>query len=241
MYDMIDDGSNGYDMIHQSGMDGLHDGAGGLNHPLHVLHSNGSGLGDTFGADNLTADHSNGTSLEYGPHGDDLGSNTNMLMGYPDPLAHAAEYHPAGFAMDAQIDNQAGFADSMAAPNALREGDISYTMAVDGGIMPAVVSTDSFHGVENGMLTNPAGLDGLIAAGEVSGTHHIDAGDEHRSEAVKEEFLHSHGYANVPAGYELHHIVPLSEGGADDVHNMVLVPELEHQQITDAQRTFYGW
>ena len=58
---------------------------------------------------------------------------------------------------------------------------------------------------------------------------------------MKEEFLHSHGYADIPAGYELHHIVPLSEGGADDVHNLLLVSEFDHQQITDAQRVFYGW
>ena len=48
-------------------------------------------------------------------------------------------------------------------------------------------------------------------------------------------------YADIPAGYELHHIVPLSEGGADDVHNLLLVSEFDHQQITDAQRAFYGW
>lgn len=235
MYDTIDDGGNGYNVIHQSSGGGLHDGSDGLHHPLHVLHPDRIGLLDGI---ILTDDHTNGMGLETGAYGEDLGGNTDMMMGYPDPLAHSAEYHPAAFSLEAQDAGLASNTDNMADPAG---NDMSYTIANDGGIMPAVTSTDSFSGVENGMLIDPNGLDGLIAAGEVTGTHHIDAGNEHRSEAVKEEFLHSHGYANVPAGYELHHIVPLSEGGADDVHNMVLVPEFEHQQITDAQRRFYGW
>ena len=50
-----------------------------------------------------------------------------------------------------------------------------------------------------------------------------------------------HGYENTPEGYDVHHIVPVSEGGPDSVDNMVLVSEEEHDRITAAHRAYYGW
>ena len=107
--------------------------------------------------------------------------------------------------------------------------------------MPAWNDVNEFSGVENGMLSDPSQLNELIAAGEVQGAIHVSAEDEVRSETAIKNFLHEHGYTDVPAGYEIHHIVPLSEGGADDPHNMVLLTEEQHDAITTAHRQYYGW
>ena len=45
----------------------------------------------------------------------------------------------------------------------------------------------------------------------------------------------------APEGYEVHHIVPLSEGGADTPENMILVKEDLHDEITAAHSKFYDW
>ena len=50
-----------------------------------------------------------------------------------------------------------------------------------------------------------------------------------------------HGFDGVPEGYEVHHVVPLSEGGADTPDNMILVSEADHAAITSAHAGFYGW
>ena len=94
---------------------------------------------------------------------------------------------------------------------------------------------------ENGMLVDSSQLGNIVALGEVQGTEHIDSSHIERSEAVKAEFLAMHGYDSVPQGYEVHHIVPLSEGGADDVHNMILLSEHDHDIVTHAHKEFYGW
>ena len=245
MYDTFDGSGHGYDAGHgETGNGGLHSAADGLSHPLHVLHAIGAedAIGDDVSADGaLDLVHGPGGLETSGVYGSSHDGNVDLMMGYPDPLAHAAEFHPAEFSLDSQENGMAGDGGFIPSDGSITAAAVPYTMAADGGIMPAVASVDMFPGVENGMLTDSAGLEGIIAAGEAAGTYHIAAADEHRSEAVKEEFLHSHGYADIPAGYELHHIVPLSEGGADDVHNLLLVSGFDHQQITDAQRAFYGW
>jgi len=88
---------------------------------------------------------------------------------------------------------------------------------------------------------SPANLQALIAQGEVEGTDHVDASDIHRSLAARNEFLAAHGYDHVPEGYEVHHVVPLSEGGTDTPDNMILLTEEEHDAVTAAHRRFYEW
>ena len=84
-------------------------------------------------------------------------------------------------------------------------------------------------------------LQALIAQGEVEGTDHVPAEDLTRSIAARNEFLAAHGYDSVPDGYEVHHIVPLSEGGTDTPDNMILLSEEDHDTVTAAHRRFYGW
>jgi len=88
---------------------------------------------------------------------------------------------------------------------------------------------------------SPANMQALIAQGEIEGTEHVDASDIHRSLAARNEFLAAHGYDQVPEGYEVHHVVPLSEGGTDTPDNMILLTEEEHDAVTAAHRRFYGW
>jgi hypothetical protein len=71
--------------------------------------------------------------------------------------------------------------------------------------------------------------------------NHIDSDLIDRSETIKAEFLHSIGYSELPKGFEVHHIVPLSQGGLDIPENMVLISEEDHDFITNQHRAFYGW
>lgn len=57
-----------------------------------------------------------------------------------------------------------------------------------------------------------------------------------RSEANRSAFLRSHGYSSVPNGYEVDHIVPLSQGGTDDPSNMQLLTIEEHDRKTARER-----
>lgn len=84
-------------------------------------------------------------------------------------------------------------------------------------------------------------LDSLIHAGEIeNGANdgiHIEV---IRDPAMKELFLSEHGLTQMP-GYEVHHIIPLSEGGADSPENMVLIRSDLHHEITKAHSEYYGW
>ena len=62
-----------------------------------------------------------------------------------------------------------------------------------------------------------------------------------RDIGARDAFLSVHGFDGVPEGYEVHHVVPLSEGGADTPDNMILVSEADHAAITSAHAGFYGW
>lgn len=57
-----------------------------------------------------------------------------------------------------------------------------------------------------------------------------------RSEAAKREFLKSKGYSEVPKGYQVDHIVPLSQGGADKPSNMQLLTIQQHAEKTARER-----
>jgi hypothetical protein len=61
-----------------------------------------------------------------------------------------------------------------------------------------------------------------------------------RSEANKNEFLKSIGYEKLPEGYEVDHIIPLSEGGTDDPSNMQLLTIKQHNIKTANERSKYS-
>ena len=57
-----------------------------------------------------------------------------------------------------------------------------------------------------------------------------------RSSSAKNEFLKSKGYSKVPNGYQVDHIVPLSQGGRDVPSNMQLITIEQHKQKTAMER-----
>ena len=57
-----------------------------------------------------------------------------------------------------------------------------------------------------------------------------------RSESAKKEFLRSLGYEKVPYGYQVDHIIPLSQGGTDTPSNMQLISIEQHKQKTASER-----
>jgi hypothetical protein len=57
-----------------------------------------------------------------------------------------------------------------------------------------------------------------------------------RSSSAKTEFLKSKGYKKIPSGYQIDHIVPLSEGGLDVPSNMQLLPIYQHKSKTAHER-----
>lgn len=96
--------------------------------------------------------------------------------------------------------------------------------------------------IDNGVfIGNESELQRLIAYGELEGTEHLNEEDIQRDPAARDAFLNAHGLAQVPEGMEVHHVVPLSEGGADTPSNMILVTEAEHDVITAAHARYYGW
>lgn len=162
------------------------------------------------------------------------GNSEDLLM-YPDPLGHAQEFQPDPFLYPHDGWNGEAMNDTADAPA------VSYITNAHGGIMPAFSDVDDLPGVEHGMLTDSSQLQQIIDMGEIDGAQHIQSDDIVRSEEMKQAFLHQHGYTEVPAGYEVHHIVPLSEGGADDPQNMILLSDMDHKAVTDAQHLYYGW
>lgn len=57
-----------------------------------------------------------------------------------------------------------------------------------------------------------------------------------RSSSAKNKFLKSKGYKNVPKGYHVDHIVPLSQGGSDSPGNMQLISVHQHKVKTANER-----
>ena len=108
--------------------------------------------------------------------------------------------------------------------------------------IPDDYSCNDMPGVEEGVFFgDDEDLNELAEAGEVEDSTHIDSDDIVRDLAARSEFLSSIGYEELPEGYEVHHIIPLSEGGSDTPDNMVLIYEEDHDKITDMHRDFYKW
>ena len=61
-----------------------------------------------------------------------------------------------------------------------------------------------------------------------------------RSMAARKEFLERWNYKEVPKGYEVDHIIPLSEGGADEYWNMQLLTVDEHKKKTARERASHS-
>jgi len=57
-----------------------------------------------------------------------------------------------------------------------------------------------------------------------------------RSDSNRAAFLKSQGYTTVPYGYEVDHIIPLSQGGTDDPSNMQLLTIEQHARKTARER-----
>ena len=57
-----------------------------------------------------------------------------------------------------------------------------------------------------------------------------------RSAANKKAFLNSRGYTSTPYGYEIDHIIPLSQGGSDDPSNMQLLTVSQHKAKTAREK-----
>ena len=101
---------------------------------------------------------------------------------------------------------------------------------------------EDLDGVEDGVFVGDEDdLEELSEAGMIDDTDHIDSEDIVRDIAARNEFLSSLGYDSVPEGMQVHHIIPLSEGGTDDPSNMILLSNEEHARITAAHREFYDW
>lgn len=113
-------------------------------------------------------------------------------------------------------------------------------LMTDHGIIPDF-NVNDLPGIEHGMLVNDfyGTLEQIAHTGEVDGAQHID--DVVRSVGAKMDFLNMNGYLSEPEGFQIHHIVPLSEGGADTSNNMILLSEEDHEFITSMHRIFYGW
>ncbi len=58
-----------------------------------------------------------------------------------------------------------------------------------------------------------------------------------RSASAKNSFLKSLGYNEVPAGYHVDHIIPLSQGGRDVPENMQLITIEQHKAKTVRERS----
>lgn len=57
-----------------------------------------------------------------------------------------------------------------------------------------------------------------------------------RNMAARSRFLRSQGYDDTPDGYEVDHIIPLSQGGEDTPENMQLLTKAEHRRKTARER-----
>ena len=101
---------------------------------------------------------------------------------------------------------------------------------------------EELSGVDDGIFAgDEEELNELSEAGMLEDTEHIPSEEIERSLAMREEFLALNALDEVPEGYQVHHIIPLSEGCEDTPENMVLLTEEEHAAITAAHRDFYDW
>ena len=105
------------------------------------------------------------------------------------------------------------------------------------------INIDELEGVDNGCLIDESLLPLIIDEGKRKGEgnyrpRHLR--DERKEETVQ-AFLDKYGYCNIPVGYEVHHIVPLSQGGADSIKNMIMLSIEHHERVTEAHASYFKW
>ena len=124
-------------------------------------------------------------------------------------------------------------------------GEVIHSLDLDSGFednmwMPLhpEIDVNSLDYIDNGVFDGTeADLDQLISMGELDDTEHVQVlRDPHMVSA----FYLEHNLVPIP-GYEVHHIIPLCEGGADTTDNMVMIASDLHDRITAAHSSFYGW
>ena len=171
--------------------------------------------------------------------------NAEELLSYQDPLMHSAEYIPASFlggaaaygAYDALADG--GAPAGSIGPVPADAAGIDTTHA--GALIPSAAETGDLPGTEHGILVDETELGRIAGLGELPYAHHVSESEITRSPAARAAFLELHGLDHVPQGYEIHHIIPLSEGGADDPRNMILLTAEDHAAITAQHAAYYHW
>lgn len=102
---------------------------------------------------------------------------------------------------------------------------------------------DSLQGVEKGCLLDSELLPKIIEEGKRKGAGNyrkLSYRDE-RKEETSRAFLDKYGYDTLPAGFELHHIVPISQGGADSIKNLIMLGIEDHQIVTAAHKEYFKW
>ena len=108
--------------------------------------------------------------------------------------------------------------------------------------IPEDYDCNDLDGVEDGVfIGDDDDLEELAEAGQLDGTEHFDAANIVRDIGMRNDFLASIGYDSLPEGWEVHHIIPLSEGGLDDPSNMVLIEKTDHSTVTSLHSNFYDW
>ncbi len=102
---------------------------------------------------------------------------------------------------------------------------------------------DELAGVRNGMLVDGDKLDVIINEGIRKGEgnwHRINDRAERNPETIT-TFRERYGYECIPDGYEVHHIVPIAQGGADVVENMILLTKEDHEKVTNKHKEVFKW
>jgi 5-methylcytosine-specific restriction endonuclease McrA len=72
-------------------------------------------------------------------------------------------------------------------------------------------------------------------------SYHRGGVPKQRSASAKQQFLKRYGYKRVPSGFEVDHVAPLSQGGADAPWNMQLSPKALHKTKTARDSRLYHW
>lgn len=102
---------------------------------------------------------------------------------------------------------------------------------------------DDFSGIEKGCLVDSELLPMIIEEGKRKGAGNyrkLSQRDERKAETMK-AFLDKYGYEFLPAGFELHHIVPISQDGADSIKNLIMLSLEDHQVVTAAHKEYFKW
>lgn len=105
-------------------------------------------------------------------------------------------------------------------------------------ILPPIC-IDDIDGIVDGMCIDVDSVKTISEIGKLYAGNYCLV--KERSEEAKLEFLKRYGYESQPNGYELHHIIPISQSGEDSVDNMVLLSENDHKKITAEHKSFFKW